>query len=431
TLLRRKEYLYAVKKLRFSRDGRLFAKIPGPKGLPILEKLFMFSRELYKTYKGVIHLHALNFRCVNIYDPEDMALQTILSKTQFHEKEIPYGFLKPWLREGILTSNGKKWHYRRKMLTPSFHFNILKKFVQIFVVHMEDLIKTLETEEVSNDKTDLYELTSHVALKIVCGELVFWNEALLDGLQKELLTRNTTNKIDAGTGIDENKRHLAMIDLLFENERNNNIDESGIREEVDTFLFAGFDTITTALMFFIMRIANEPTVQEKIQEEIDNIFGKSTRTPTVEDLNEMKYTDSCIKEALRIYPPVPYISRHLKEETVLGGYRIPANTQVNIMIYDLHHREDIYPEPKKFIPERFLPINQLKRHPYAYLPFSGGPRNCLGQKFAMLEMKTLISGIIRNYYIEPVTKPEELVFTANLILRTTKPIYARFRKRNL
>ncbi|XP_046962214.1 cytochrome P450 4C1-like [Vanessa cardui] len=480
--------------LRFSRDGRLFAKIPGPKGLPVLgnafqfllppEKLFMLSRELYKTYKGVIQLHALNFRCVNIYDPEDMAI--ILSKAQFHEKEIPYGFLKPWLREGILTSNGKKWHYRRKMLTPSFHLNILKKFVQIFVVHMEDLIKTIETEEVSKDKTNIYELTSHVALKIMCetsmglskesnleimykkyfyaiekfGYYVtervcriwlffdwifnysnlgrkqksivqelhaFSNDVIRD--RRKFLAQNRTNKMDAG--IDENKRHLAMIDLLFENERNNNIDESGIREEVDAFLFAGFDTISTTLMFLIMRIANEPAIQEKIREEIDSIFGNSTRSPTIEDLNEMKYTDCCIKETLRIYPAVPYISRHLKEEVVLGGYRIPADTQINIMIYDLHQREDIYPEPKKFIPERFLPINQIKRHPYAFLPFSAGPRNCLGQKFAMLEMKTLISGIIRKYHIEPVTRPEELAFNVNMILRTTKPIYARFRKRNL
>ncbi|XP_050346912.1 cytochrome P450 4c3-like [Nymphalis io] len=480
--------------LRFSRNGRLYAKIPGPKGLPILgnafqflispDKLFTISRELYKTYKGVTHLQALNFHCVNIYDPEDTAI--ILSKAQFHEKDVPYIFLKPWLREGILTSNGQKWHYRRKMLTPSFHLNILKKFLQIFVIHTEDLKKTLDTE-LLNEKTNLYELISHTTLKIMCetsmgvskqsnlealhskylyaiekiGDCIvqrvcriwlffdwsfnisklgeeqkniiqelhaFSNDVIRD--RREFITNNTQNKYDDTMGIIESKGRLAMIDLLFENERNNNIDESGIREEVDTFLFAGYDTISTTLMFFIMRIANEPTVQEKIQEEVDKIFGNSTRTPTIEDLNEMKYIECCIKETLRIYPSVPYISRHLNDEVVLGGYRVPANTQVNVMIYDLHHREDIYPEPKKFIPERFLPINQINRHPFAYLPFSAGPRNCLGQKFAMYEMKTLISGITRTFHIEPVTKPEDIVFTANIILRTTEPIYARFRKRN-
>lgn len=97
-------------------------------------------------------------------------------------------------------------------------------------------------------------------------------------------------------------------------------------------------------------------------------------------LHELKYLEMCIKESLRIYPSVPFISRLAGEGVVTSqGYKIPKNTHIHIHIYDLHHNPDIYPDPEKFEPDRFLPENTLKRHPFAYLPFSGGPRNCIGK----------------------------------------------------
>ncbi|XP_045447728.1 cytochrome P450 4V2-like [Melitaea cinxia] len=392
--------------LRFSREGRLIAKIPGPPGLPILGNTFQFlgssdvlfkaTRELYKTYKGLIQLHALNFRCVNVYDPEDIA--RILSSSQLIDKNVPYNFLRPWLNNGLLISSGQKWLHRRKMLTPAFHLNALKSFLEVFVENAEQFQKSVESE-LRNEKTNLYQLRRE-----------FWEK------------KGTIFEENINTGA--NKGRSAMIDLLFQNEKMKKIDESGIREEVDTFLFAGYDTISTTLTFFIMRIANEPAIQEKIHEEIEYIFGGSDRPPSLEDLNKMKYTECCIKESLRIYPSVPFISRYIKKEIVLGGYKIPAGTQASIMIYDLHHREDIYPEPEKFIPERFLHRNQVKNHPYAFIPFSAGYRNCIGQKYAMLTMKTLILSLFKKFRVEPVTKMEDIILCMGITLRTTHPIYA-------
>lgn len=120
-------------------------------------------------------------------------------------------------------------------------------------------------------------------------------------------------------------------------------------------------------------------LQQKVYEEIAEIFGNSTRSPTYEDLQDFRYLDLCLKESLRLYPSVPLISRiSSKDITTFTGYTIPKDTIVHIHIYDLHHDSDIYPDPEKFDPERFLPENSAKRHPFAYLPFSGGPRNCIG-----------------------------------------------------
>ncbi|XP_034827036.1 cytochrome P450 4C1-like [Maniola hyperantus] len=478
---------------RYNINFRQISKIPGPKRWPIIgnsfhfllppDALFLFIRTLYKNYGGFNQIHAINFWAVGVYNPED--IEKILSSVRYNNKLQPYGFLKPWLGEGLLTSNGLKWHQRRKLLTSAFHFNILKKYFRTFTEQAEHFLEKVEAE-VGNPKTDIQPLISFTTLRVMCettmgtsmndgiesvirkylkaieiiGESVvkrmcrIWlyfnfffnlstigrnqNEALLDlhsftnkiiKERKEFLKGLKNNQLedDESTG---KKGRLAMLDLLLENEKLGNINIEGIREEVDTFMFEGHDTTAMALSFFMMAIANEPAVQDKIYEEMQNIFGSSQRSATMQDLSEMSYLECCIKESLRLYPSVPFISRFVTEELNLSGYTVPENTNYHIFIYDLHHRADLYPEPERFIPERFLPENCVDRHRYAFIPFSAGPRNCIGKKFAMLEMKTLISSLIRRFRLEPVTKPSDLKFRTDLVLRTyNQPIYVRFCKR--
>ncbi|CAK1549433.1 unnamed protein product [Leptosia nina] len=483
----------AVIYFRFNYKARLIAKIPGPTRLPLLgnclefvlpvDELFVLSRSLYYKYGPVIGIIAFNLSFVNIYDPED--LEVILSNPKFNDKREPYTFLKPWLCEGLLVSNGLKWHKRRKMLTQAFHFNILKKYARTFTEHAEAFLGMVQAEV--GEKTDLMALITSTTLQIMCettmgtsmnegieavtnkyfnaiheiGETVVqrlckvwmffdWSfnlckeardqKRVLDDLHKlttriiqERKTYVENNPLETMLDSSEKsnkKGRLAMLDLLLQNEKDGNIDIDGIREEVDTFLFEGHDTTAMAICFMIMQIANDTVVQEKIYDELYNIFGDSKRSPTVDDLAEMKYLECCIKESLRLYPSVPMISRYISEEIQLGkGYRIPKDTMCNIHIYDVHRRSDLFPEPDKFIPERFLPENSINRHPYAYIPFSAGPRNCIGQKFAMLEMKTLVSSLIRRFHVDAITKPSEIRYKCDLVLRATHPIFVRFRNR--
>uniref|UniRef100_UPI003B5C7B35 uncharacterized LOC119834290 n=1 Tax=Zerene cesonia TaxID=33412 RepID=UPI003B5C7B35 len=476
-----------------SRAGRLMSKLPGPKGWPIVGTAFQFLaspevvfiklREDYKKFKSLTSYYSFGFGFVNIYDPED--IEILLSASRFNYKFIPYTFFRSWLGEGLLVSNGSKWHQRRKLLTSAFHFNILKKYASSFVEYTENLLNKIETQT-SNERTDVVPLLSNATLRIMCqtamgismdqvaesekkkyfeaiytvGECIVrrlcriwyyssfvYNRTDLGKAEAKALVnlhaftnrvireRKTYLEDKNELGIsesDENtstKGRLAMLDLLLQCEKEGSIDLNGIREEVDTFMFEGHDTTAMALSFFVMRIANEPEIQENMYEELKTIFQGSDRLPTMDDLNDMKYLECCIKESLRLYPSVPFIARYLKEDVVLSGYTVPKGVGCHIHIYDLHHNEDIYPEPEKFIPERFLPENVLKRHRYAFIPFSAGPRNCIGQKFAFLEMKTVISGLLRKFKIEPVTKTDEVVLTADVVLRSTHPLYVKFRNR--
>ncbi|KAJ8735686.1 hypothetical protein PYW07_007306 [Mythimna separata] len=176
------------------------------------------------------------------------------------------------------------------------------------------------------------------------------------------------------TAVDDNtymikKNKTAMLDLLISAKKEGLIDDIGIQEEVDTFMFEGHDTTASGLTFCFMLLAHHKDVQEKIFAEIKEIVGDSKRSITIEDLSKMKYLERCIKESLRLYPPVHLISRKLKEDMKLS------------------------------------------------------------QKFAMMEMKVAMAEVLREFTLEPVTHPDDIRIIADVVLRNDGPIEVTFVKR--
>lgn len=129
-----------------------------------------------------------------------------------------------------------------------------------------------------------------------------------------------------------------------------------------------------------MLLANNQNIQQQVVDEINGIFHDPNEEMTIQKLNELKLMERCIKESLRLYPSGPFISRVISEDFVThNNFEIPKGTVVNILIYDLHRNPELFPDPEKFDPDRFLLENVKNRHPYAYIPFSAGPRNCIGK----------------------------------------------------
>ncbi|KAF9794160.1 hypothetical protein SFRURICE_009537, partial [Spodoptera frugiperda] len=447
---------------RYNYSGRLLNKIRGPRQTFLFGNFFdifispdiLFNKQIEwrQKYGPIWKLCAFNYRTVYVYKPED--IEVVLSSTQYIAKNLPYDFLVPWLQRGLLTSQGEKWHHRRKMLTPAFHFQILKKFFPTFCEHSQELVNNLE-KELYKDKTDLFPIISKATLGLICetsmgtstGEdsniesfknkyfkplhtvawtmmyritriwlytdtlFQFTNVARIQKTALKSLNKFTTqiiqdrreyrknNNISGYYVHDEDdtygkKGKLAMLDLLLDEEAKGRIDEAGITEEVDTFMFEGHDTTATALCFMIMRLANEPRAQDSIAEELKSIFGDSQRPPTLEDLSQMKYLDCCIKESLRLYPSVHFMSRYFAEDVKIGDVIVPHKTMCHFNVFDIHRNPDIFPDPEKFIPERFLPENCVSRHPYAYIPFSAGPRNCIEDLFTDTRLYNKLYGRI-------------------------------------
>lgn len=266
------------------------------------------------------------------------------------------------------------------------------------------------------------------------------------------------------------KPRFAMLDslLAFEASDCKQIDEIGIREEVDTFMFEGYDTTSAALTFCLLMLAHHPNEQRLVLEDIertlsnrssqgDEATAKTIRDLSVHEYSAMDYMDCFIRETLRLYPPVAFMGRQLTESLVVGDLQLPAGTQIHIHAYDMHRDPEQFPEPEIFNPQRFSPEHRDKRHPFAYLAFSAGPRNCIGefsavastakygrtytkyrgglhifsgQRFAMLEIKCLLAHILLKFHITPVTMVDELVFVSDIVLRSKYPIRVKFNPRS-
>ncbi|CAG2107240.1 unnamed protein product, partial [Medioppia subpectinata] len=230
------------------------------------------------------------------------------------------------------------------------------------------------------------------------------------------------------------KRKLAFLDsLLVHHIRNpREFTENDIREEVDTFMFEGHDTTAAALTFALMLIGLDDRVQAKIHEEMDAIFHDDMcRDITTDDLRQMRYLEQCIKEALRLYPSVSYIAREANEDLTIGEHVVPKGTTCMVLFYMLHRDPKVFPNPEVYDPNRFVSDGPdvQSRHPYAYVPFSAGPRNCIGQKFALLEEKALLAAILRRYRIRCLIARHDLKLDYALILKPSSKIPMKFTKR--
>ncbi|XP_070556572.1 cytochrome P450 3A8-like [Ptychodera flava] len=195
-------------------------------------------------------------------------------------------------------------------------------------------------------------------------------------------------------------------------------DENGIQlvkdEKLDThdvlaqsfiFFLGGYETTSTMMSFLAYSMATNPDVQEKLCAEIDDVMADHDE-PTYEAVSKMPYLDMVVCETLRMYPPGIRFDRECNEDVTISGIHIPKGMIIAVPIYVIHHDPKIYPEPEKFIPERFTKEEKEKRHPYAWLPFGAGPRNCIGMKFVMLEAKIGLVRIFKRFTFEPCAETE-------------------------
>jgi cytochrome P450 family 4 len=225
--------------------------------------------------------------------------------------------------------------------------------------------------------------------------------------------------------IDENdvgeKRRLAFLDLMIETSHYNpsQISDVEIQQQVDTIMFEGHDTTAAGSSFFLCMMGCHPDIQEKVYQEQKAIFGDSDRECTFADTLEMKYMERVIFETLRMYPPVPVIARKVLQDVKLSSenYTIPAGATVLIGTYKIHRTPENFPNPEIFDPDNFLPEKTANRHYYSFIPFSAGPRSCVGRKYAMLKLKVLLSTIVRNFKVKSLIKEEDFKLKGDIILK--------------
>nr|BBH91617.1 cytochrome P450 [Thermosporothrix sp. COM3] len=233
----------------------------------------------------------------------------------------------------------------------------------------------------------------------------------------------------------ENPEHLSeqndLLSLLLQasDDDGRRMSDQQVLDECRTLFIAGFETIAMALIWTWYLLAQHPEVCQKVQKEVDSVLGG--RTPTYEDLANLPYCLQVFKETLRLYPPAPMIRREARDDVEVGGYHLARGSTVLISAYTLHRRADYFPEPERFDPERFSPEREKQLPRYAYLPFGGGPRVCLGNHFALMEGHLLLATLAQRLRFELVANHPEVGFDLehNLALRPDRKIEVIVHKR--
>ncbi|KAG7253734.1 hypothetical protein CRUP_028703 [Coryphaenoides rupestris] len=187
-----------------------------------------------------------------------------------------------------------------------------------------------------------------------------------------------------------------------------------------SFTSGGHDTTAAAMNWALHLLGAHPEVAEE---------GESGRAITMDDLKELRYLDCVIKEALRLFPSVHFFARRLCDDIVINGFKVPKGVNAVVMTYALHRDPRYFPDPEEYRPERFLPENSAGRPPYAYIPFSAGIRNCIGQRFAMMEEKVVLASILRSFNIEACQTREELRPRGEIVLRPEDGIVIKLERR--
>ncbi|KAE9554216.1 hypothetical protein FO519_002580 [Halicephalobus sp. NKZ332] len=358
--------------------------------LQLLEWTTVFINEGQKT----LRLWLGPFPVILALSPE--AVKTVLESNVVITKGIEYGIIKRWLGTGLLTSTGEKWRHRRKLLTPAFHFNVLNSFLGIYDEEAQILLKQLEEHADTGKTFNFFPYIKRCALDIICATSM--------GTKINAQTNPNHPYVMGVQRLNELSFEYARTPWLWIEpicvQEEGKLTDEDIREEVDTFMFEGHDTTSSAMTWTIWSLAHFKEYQDKVIEEVDEIFGDSDRPCTHEDLTKMKYLEKCIKESLRLFPPVPLHTRSVEEDFDLNGELVPQGSTIMISPFILHRDTTYFKEGNTFYPDHFDQEEIATRHAFAFVPFSAGPRNCIGQKFAIMEEKTVLSWFFRKYRVD-------------------------------
>ncbi|XP_040087171.1 cytochrome P450 4A24-like isoform X5 [Oryx dammah] len=312
-----------------------------------------------------------------VYDPDYMKMVLGRSDPKSH---ITYRHLKPWIGTGLLLLEGQTWFQHRLMLTPAFHYDILKAYTGI----MADSVRVMldKWEELVSQDSDL-EIFGHVS------------SMTLDTIMKCAFSHQGSIQTDRCSDQGEEGSPAEGW-------------RAGEGEEQEALGLPG----------------HPPLCQS--EKGIPASCLPSDGLPFRDHLDQMPYTTMCIKEALRLYPPIPVIGRELsKPITFPDGCSLPAGMSVSLSIYGLHHNPKVWPNPEVFDPTRFAPGST--RHSHAFLPFSGGSRNCIGKQFAMNELKVAVALTLLRFELSP-DPARSPVPTPVVVLRSANGIHLQLRK---
>ncbi|WP_254864488.1 cytochrome P450 [Halovivax gelatinilyticus] len=435
---------------------------PGPRGIPVFGSTLSVVRdplsfaESARAYGDVVGYRAFGREFVAVFDPELVESVLVSRSDEFGKGGFEADFGEAVAPDGVAFTSGDQWARQRRFFQGSFTPARIDAYTN------EMVSETLATVESwgDGDVIDLREATSTLTLDVLTQTLF---DLEFDGERAETVSRaaRTMNDFveadvlalrsllpsairtpterrfdramdaltdlvdelvaerrrDAGSGTTDRDDLLSIL-ATAEYPDGSRMTADEIRDQLVTFLFAGRETTALALTYALWLVADDSAVRTRLDDELDAVCG--SRDPRAADRSALVVTEAVAREAMRLYPPVADLYREPYEPTTLGGYRVTPETTLQLFVYGIHRDERWWDDPDAFRPDRWLDADgQLAtsaddRPEYAYFPFGGGPRHCLGMRFAMAELVLVLATILRRVEFERVTESIDPTFRVTL-----------------
>ncbi|KAM5329864.1 cytochrome P450 3A12 [Glossophaga mutica] len=467
---------------------RIFKKlgIPGPTPLPFVGTVLgyhrgfvEFDQECFKKYGRMWGFYDGRQPVLGITNPD--LIKAVLVKECYsvftNRRAIgPVGFMK----SAISLAEDENWKRIRTLLSPTFTSGKLKEMFPIINQYGDMLVRNLRKEAEKGKPISLKDIFGAYSMDVITStsfgvnidslnnpqdpfventrkllRFRFFDPFILSILLFPFLTPvfeilniylfpksitdffiKTVKRMKESRLQDKQKHRVDFLQLMINSQNSKETDSHKALSDLELiaqsiiFIFAGYETTSTSLSFLMYLLATHPDVQQKLQKEIDATFPNKA-PPTYDALVQMEYLDMVLNESLRLFPIAGRIERVCKKDVEINGVFIPKGTVVMVPTFTLHRDPEYWSEPEEFHPERFSKSNKDSINPYIYMPFGNGPRNCIGMRFAFMNMKLAIVKVLQNFSFKPCKEtqiPVEL--ESQGIIQPRKPIVLMAELRN-
>jgi len=417
--------------------------IPTHKGTALLGVLpKLINQDPYEYLKEVMldqgDLVRLDFVFQSVYlaSSPEYAQRILRDNYQNYAKPgLFYNSAREVAQNGLVVNSGESWLRQRRMIQPHLH---RKQLIHIFNEMRDGIANVLDgwddlaqqhTEVELSDK--MAEITINVISRTMFGKgtlsdteitevghcavrlIKYLGETMFTGMLPKWIPkpgeaefhRDIDSVKKAVNGIiakcraqkEEAASLIQMLINVVDEETNEEMDEEQLFDEVMTIFLAGYETTSTALTWLFVALKDHPEILQKLQAEADQVLGD--REPSFEDVMRLTYARKVFMEVMRMYTTVPFLPRETVKADQLGDHHIPAKSMILMFYHGVHHNPNVWKDPEVFDPERFTPEAMNTHHPFAFIPFSAGPRKCAGDEFALLEGPLVMAMLLRKYDI--------------------------------
>lgn len=418
----------------------------------VYEKRAKFKLTIHQIWAELAHHYSPMFVFWFFHRPVVMITDAELVKEVLITRNLPrdeFGyshfsslFGQRMLGRGLLSEvSEEEWHWKRTALDPGFHRPNLMSLMDSFTTICDSFLRRLETLADGKTEVSMAEELVRINLDMVAKvafdlDLNSTNdpdtpiptnarialEGLVQSFRKPFMRFQPTTyayqakcreavrflrevargviekrQEESKTGEDQHNDMLSRILLLPQRDSRTTMED--MIDHFISFVVGGEETDSTHLTYLLTAITSHPEVEKRIVAEIDEVLG-SRCAVKYEDLAKLTYLEQASKEALRLHPPQPAVTRMTNENITLGGYHIPAKTSIMVNVHVLHHHVKYWDDPEKFDPDRFAPSNHEKVEHYAYIPFSLGRHTCIGMHFAQIQAKMLLARLLQTFKLE-------------------------------